>query len=110
MSEENPPKLEPIPRESREPHELRTTPESLESHESDQDLVQAKDVVMASYPLSDGTPFYFPARRQDVQNHREGALSTTDLLSRSGQLPPRDDEDEKDHIVQVGNTRYILAN
>ena len=35
--------------------------ESLESHESDQDLVPAKDVVMVSYPMQDGTPFYFPA-------------------------------------------------
>ena len=64
-----------IPPASIEPHgthgpsrtpgtpESRVTPVSLEPPKSDQDLVPAKDVVMVSYPLSDGTPFYFPARK-----------------------------------------------
>ena len=81
--------------ESRESHESRTTPESLESHESDQDLVPAKDIVMVSYPLADGTPFYFAAQKQDVQSHSTGSLSAADLIARSGHLPPLDDELER---------------
>ena len=62
---------------------------------------------MVSYPLSDGTPFYFPARKQDVQNHRQGSPRTVDPLSRSGQFPHRDDELDRDQVVEMENVTFI---
>ena len=72
---------------NKDTHGISSSPgshESRESHESDHDLIQSGEGVVVSYPMQDGTPFYFMARKADVQNHREGTLSTTDLLSRSG--------------------------